>query len=214
VFQVSQSATGQFVVIHPPSNTVMVGDDLAATYEQMRGFVAGLGPAAQTAAAAAPPATGSRLDAATGSRLGSSATHWILLAALALLPFVWLGALHVSLGRLVAELRIAPPAGKDQPVPNVDLRARVERVERQVESLVHPGARPAEAGPESDAELQAEKDSATPEPAADGKAADGKAPEGKVVPDVKAPEPAGEVKPRPTKAGVRLPRPGGAAGPN
>lgn len=202
MLQVSQSSTGQFVVTHLPSNTVMVGDDLVATYEQMRGFVAGLGPAA-LAPAAAPPAR---------AGLGSSATHWVLLAALALLPFVWLGALHVSLGRLVSELRVAPPAA-DLPTPNVDLRARVERLERQVESLIHPDARPAEGAPESDAELQAEKD--TPEPGAPpADAADGKAAEAKAA-DAKAPEvKAADAKAPPKKAGFRVPRPNGAAGPS
>ena len=120
----------------------MVGDELGATYEQMRSFVAGLGDAARAAPAPAP---------SLGSRLGSSAAHWLVLAALALLPFVWLGALHVSLGRLVAELSLAPPAGSKEK-PGADLRARVERVERQIETLAHPPTRT----PEPVAELKAD----------------------------------------------------------
>jgi hypothetical protein len=168
VFQVSQSATGQFVVIHPASNTVMVGDDLAATYEQMRAFVAGLGHVAAGAApvagvAAEGAAAGASLGARLGATLGSSAAHWVLLAALALLPFVWLGALHVSLGRLVAELRVAPPAaGKEQ--FGADLRARVERVERQIESIERPGSRT----PGASAELQADNLEQQAEQADDG----------------------------------------------
>lgn len=203
MLQVSQSSTGQFVVTHLPSNTVMVGDDLVATYEQMRGFVAGLGPVAHAPAAAPPARAG----------LGSSATHWVLLAALALLPFVWLGALHVSLGRLVSELRVAPPAA-DLPTPNVDLRARVERLERQVETLIHPDARPAEGAPESDAELQAEKDPPEPGAPADAAAPDGKAADAK-APEVKAPDARAvpDEKKLPKKSGFKMPRPNGAAGP-
>lgn len=146
MLQVSQSATGQFVVTDPASNTVMVGDDLVATYAQMRSFVAGLGDAAKAAPVPA-PSLGARL----GSRLGSSGAHWLVLAALALLPFVWLGALHVSLGRLVAELSLARPAGSKEQ-PGADLRARVERVERQIETL----ARPPTPTPEPVAELKAD----------------------------------------------------------
>ena len=154
MFQVSQSATGQFVITHPASNTVMVGDELAATYEQMRTFVAGLGDAAR--ADRAP-------EHSRGPRLGSAAAHWLVLAALALLPFVWLGALHVSLGRLVAELSIAPPAGSKEQ-PGADLRARVERVERQIETLAHPPTRT----PEPVAEPQAEQAEQQAERANDG----------------------------------------------
>ena len=163
MLQVSQSATGQFVVTHPASNTVMVGDELAATYEQMRTFVAGLGDAAR----ADPVPAHSR-----GPRLGSAAAHWLVLAALALLPFVWLGALHVSLGRLVAELSIAAPAGSKEP-SGADLRARVERVERQIEMLARPPTRTPEplaeqAGPQAEqAEQQAERANDGPDGPAD-----------------------------------------------
>lgn len=158
VFQVSQSATGQFVVMHPASNTVMVGDDLAATYEQMRAAVAGLGDAARAAPAPSP-----------GARLGSSAAHWISLAALALLPFVWLGALHVSLGRLVAELRLDPPIA-DRELPGADLRARVERVERQIETLAAPSTRTqAPAGEAQADQLEQQAEHADDDPAEPGK---------------------------------------------
>lgn len=138
MFQVSQSTTGQFVVTHPASGTVMVGDDLAATYAQMRSFVAALGPAALVAATTEPQ----RSPVAPMAR-------WLAVGALALLPFVWLGALHVSLGRLVSELHAAPAAAGQQIQPNPDLRARVERVERQIESLERPRA-PAASGRDAD----------------------------------------------------------------
>jgi hypothetical protein len=123
MFVVNQSATGQYVITHPPTNTVMVGDDLVATFERMRSFAESLDESTQVSAPTVSPAPApSRLPI-----LG--------IAALVLLPFVWLGALHVSLGRLVSELR-APSSDADD---RKELRARIERLES---SLAPPDVRP------------------------------------------------------------------------
>jgi len=119
MYQVSQSATGQYVITHAPSNTVMIGDDLSATFQRMQGFVAELG---QTGAAIPPAPASAPL----------ARERWIVLAVLATLPFVWLGVLHVSLGRLVAELRAASDEAEVDPVVE-DLRGRIDRVEQRLE---------------------------------------------------------------------------------
>jgi hypothetical protein len=122
MYRLSQSSTGQFVLVHEASNTVMVGDDLAATFERMHARVAAV-PEAGAPQAGVPASTPIARE------------RWIVLAVLATLPFVWLGALHVSLGRLVAELRsvTAAPAQAD---PAADeLRNRIDRLEQRVDGL-------------------------------------------------------------------------------
>ncbi len=140
MFVVSQSATGQYVITHPPTNTVMVGDDLVSTWERMRTFADGLAGAAVPAPAAVPTKPRAPLSL-------------VIAGVLVLLPFIWLGALHVSLGRLVAELR-APAADADD---RKELRARIERLES---SIAPPDVRPVKpAGPKKSAKP------AEPEPA-------------------------------------------------
>ena len=121
MFLVSRSITGQYVVTHPATKTVIVGDDLEATFERMRALTESE-PAAHATEPAAPA------PAAT-ERARTRMLPWI---ALALLPFVWLGALHLSLGRLVSELRAATPNANESTVVS-ELRARIERLERALE---------------------------------------------------------------------------------
>lgn len=123
MFELSQSATGQFVLVHRPSQTVIVGDDLAATWERMRERA---GPEVAVAVPTAPPSPRAR-TAAIGLLVG--------------LAFAWLGVLHLSLGRLASELRGAPSEATQ--VPLDDLRARVDRVERQLEVGTRGSKRPA-----------------------------------------------------------------------
>lgn len=127
MFELSQSATGQFVLVHRPSQTVIVGDDLAATWERMRERVGErAGPEVAVAVPTAPPSPRAR-TAAIGLLVG--------------LAFAWLGVLHLSLGRLASELRGAPSEATQ--VPLDDLRARVDRVERQLEVGTRGSKRPA-----------------------------------------------------------------------
>jgi len=128
MFELSRSSSGQYVVIHRPTQTCVVGDDLQAAFDRARAEV-GDGAEVPAATAAAPGGASGR------ARL-------LGIGLLALLPFVWLGAMHVSLGRLVTELRVAPQA----PAPQLeDLRARIDRLEQQVDHLdrARPAASPA-----------------------------------------------------------------------
>ncbi|MFO0631471.1 MAG: hypothetical protein U0168_01335 [Nannocystaceae bacterium] len=167
MFELSQSATGQFVLVHRATDTVMVGDDLPALWQRMREQVGELPEAKR-------PAPVPTVPPSSRAKLG-------VLVVLALLPFVWLGALHVSLGRLASEVR-ASPASKDG-VPLEDLRARVDRVERQVEVGSRGGKRGGGKRPAiaADAKGEAKADAA---PAAEGKADAAPAAEGKA--DAKA----------------------------
>ena len=159
MFLVSRSITGQYVVQHPATNTVIVGDDLTATFERMRALTDGQpGGEATGGAGNGPTEPAGRAEP---RRARPRIAPWL---ALALLPFLWLGALHVSLGRLVSELRAAAPASGESTATS-ELRARVERLERQLEE--RPGGvrshakptspRPAdrEAKPEHDGDAEA-----------------------------------------------------------
>ncbi len=94
---VRRSDTGAHVLVHEPSDTVMVGEDLAATHARMEehlrdnpSLATGPAPAAATSAVA-------------------SRWAWLVgLGVLALLPFLWLAVLHYTLGGLIDELRTAP----------------------------------------------------------------------------------------------------------
>jgi hypothetical protein len=119
MFVVSRSTTGQYVVSDPATNTVVVGDDLGATFERLAALVADKPARADVPAPASAPARAS--------------LKLVPYVALALLPFVWLGALHLSLGRLVSELRQATvPAAPTEALTQIG--ARLDRLERQAES--------------------------------------------------------------------------------
>lgn len=118
---VRRSDTGSYVLVHEPSQTVMVGDDLEATYARLQEHVRANPTIAET---------GGVVQGPTPSRRGA----WLVgVGVLALLPFLWLAVLHYTLGRLVDELRAAPA-----PAPATDveaLRAELEEL-RQVVSRV------------------------------------------------------------------------------
>jgi hypothetical protein len=121
MIQVHRSESGQYVLIHPATQTVVVSDDVAAGYAAIGERVRG----ARDAPAEAPTAATDRWRAAL---------PWALAIVL---PFVWLVALHLSLGRLASELVVglrAPPS-KAQPVTRKeleDLRLEVARVESKI----------------------------------------------------------------------------------
>ena len=171
MYLVGRSDTGQYVVTDPATRTVMVGDDLPALFDRMAA-ACGEGGAAFEPASVAPVAATPR----------ASVVPWL---AMALLPFVWLGALHVSLGRLVTEVRLGKPDAEDQGV--VDLRARVDRVERQLDQ--RGGKKPGKAAPAAAAEDDLEPPVDPKVPKAGTKAdPDAKAePDAKADPDAKAP---------------------------
>jgi hypothetical protein len=175
MYLIGRSDTGQYVVTDPATKTVMVGDDLPALFDRMAA-ACGEGGAAFEPASIAAPAPGPRR---------ASVVPWL---AMALLPFVWLGALHLSLGRLISEVRIGKPAGEDQGV--VDLRARMDRVERQLDQ--RGGKKPGKAAPAApENDLEPPANTRAPAPKADSDA-DVKAP---ANPDDAEPEPEPEPEP-------------------
>jgi hypothetical protein len=119
MYQLRTSATGQFVLVDPATDTVIVADDLKEAYDRMVVASPPRGDAAE------PPATSKPVVRRTlGPKLA-------VIGVLALLPFVWLGAMHVSLGRLVAE--VAGGAGKGE--TSDEVRTRLDRLEQRIDQL-------------------------------------------------------------------------------
>lgn len=122
---VRRSDTGSFVLVHEPSQTVMVGEALDATYARMQEHLRDH--------PSLPPAT---VAAAGGA---SPWRAWLVgLGVLAVLPFLWLGVLHYTLGRMIDELRAAPaPAASSEEIEQLrselgELQQVVSRVEDEV----------------------------------------------------------------------------------
>lgn len=125
MIQVHRSESGQFVLIHPATQTVVVSDDVAAGFVALEERVRG---AREVAAGPAGPAT------PTTTERWRAALPWALAIGL---PFVWLVVLHLSLGRLASELVVGlrAPATKADPVTRKeleDLRLEVSRVESRI----------------------------------------------------------------------------------
>jgi hypothetical protein len=118
---VRRSDTGSFVLVHEPSQTVIVGDSLEATYARMQEHLRA-DPSLARATVDPPGAVTTRRSA------------WLVgIGVVALLPFLWLVVLHYTLGRLVEELRAAPATA-----PAADVQALQAELEalRQVVSRV------------------------------------------------------------------------------
>jgi hypothetical protein len=115
MYQLRTSATGQFVLVDPSTGTVVVADDLKEAYDRMM--------------ATSPLGRGEAVEPAAPKTARTFGPKLVVVAVLALLPFIWLGALHVSLGRLVAEVRGG--AGNNEPSDEVD--TRLDRLERRLD---------------------------------------------------------------------------------
>jgi hypothetical protein len=118
---VRRSETGSFVLVHEPSQVVIVGDDLDATYARMQEHLRA-DPSLSRGVPDVPGAAATRRSA------------WLVgVGVVALLPFLWLAVLHYTLGRLLEDLRDQPAA---EPTEDVQaLRAELEAL-RQVVSRV------------------------------------------------------------------------------
>ena len=150
MFEVHRSESGQFVLLHRATGTVVISDEIAAGFETLTAKVRGAREVA--APIVEPPA----------SRGWKAALPWLLAIGL---PFVWLIALHLSLAQLASELVIgirSPPA-KGVPVSRKeydDLRLEVARVESRITK--EPRKPAAAAAVEEDDEADEDDDKAAP----------------------------------------------------
>ena len=130
---VYKSNSGQWVLTHPESESVVLGDDFESTYEQMREHLATHHPGMESASPAHRLTTGSG-----GTRTGESARAWppsrLLLAGLILLPFLWLSILHLSLGSLLSEVRLGAISHPSE-MSHGDVSAELDALRSQINEL-------------------------------------------------------------------------------
>jgi hypothetical protein len=162
-----RSETGTFVLVHVPSGTTLTGDDPAALYDEL----------------AAMDLT------ATATATGDATPRWarvgviVGLLAVALLPFIWLSALHYTLGRMLDDRQV-PALTTDLPDAAEDAAMmEIRALERRVDELETATAAPKRAARKRRDERPPARDPADAPPGDradggqdDGEAADAKAP--------------------------------------
>jgi len=106
VIKVYKSDVGQYVLVHGPTQTFIIDENLAEGYARLEAHVREHHPDMAGAVLAA----GEKPEGAPagGSARESRLPQLLLLMALAILPFLWLVVLHHSLAAIVTDLRIAP----------------------------------------------------------------------------------------------------------
>ena len=126
-YQVSRTDTGQFVLMDPATDTVVIDDELGPGFDKLEQAVADK-PAAATAP---PPDAGAGADPATqGSSAfafrGGSRYTPILLAVV--LPFAWLAVLYFALANLLSQHALDRGAERET-------REQVEALQVEVQAL-------------------------------------------------------------------------------
>jgi hypothetical protein len=123
-FQVSRTDTGQFVLIDPATDTVVIEDDLAVGFAKLERSVADKPPkpAAAPVGAGTPGAQGS----AAFSFVGGPRYVPVLLAVV--LPFAWLAVLYLALANLLSEHALDRSSARET-------QTKIDELEREVQSL-------------------------------------------------------------------------------
>ncbi len=125
-YQVSRTDTGQFVLMDPATDTVVIDDDLAQGYAKLELAVADKPPLVSAPA----PSSGGADPATQGSSAfafrGGPRYTPILLAVV--LPFAWLAVLYFALANLLSETALDRSASEET-------EAKVEALEREIQTL-------------------------------------------------------------------------------
>ncbi|MFV8749792.1 hypothetical protein ACNOYE_04525 [Nannocystaceae bacterium ST9] len=159
-YQVTRTDTGQFVLIDPATETVVIDDDLVAGFSKLDSILAD--KAKQPGAPALSPAPN-----AFAFRGGPRYTPMLLAIVL---PFVWLLALYLALGNLLAQHSLTLDQAKDTQT-EIDelerelqaLRSEVSGAPRSAKAKPKAKPKPSELPPE---DAEAEAPSEPPEPGA------------------------------------------------
>lgn len=100
MIKVYKSDTGQFVLVHAPTQTFIIDENLESAYAKLEAHVGETHPG-QAGAVLEP------VDRPfTRSQSNTRIANLILVIFLALLPFVWLVVMHRSLAALITEFRV------------------------------------------------------------------------------------------------------------
>lgn len=151
-YQVTRTDTGQFVLIDPASETVVIDDELAAGFAKLDKILAERPrPAAPTLASAR----------AFEFRGGPRYTPMLLAIVL---PFVWLAALYLVLAHLLSQHSLALEQAKDTQAEIADLQAELQALRSEISGAPRSAkSRPTKAKPKP-AEPEPPDDVATDEP--------------------------------------------------
>lgn len=165
MIKVYKSDVGQYVLVHGPSQSFIIDDDLASGYARLEAHVREEHPEWAQSILEAQDITDKRT-----SRDGSRFPVLLLVVVLALLPFVWLLVMHHSMATLLSEIRLDLRSGYGVSVESHDtmredievlyleqnrLRQSVYQLRQQVEALLQeqaPDGMEGETGAEETAE--------------------------------------------------------------
>ena len=121
-FQVSRTDTGQFVLIDPATDTVVIDDDLGHGFARLEQVVA-------DKPRLAPPRSGGPDSAIQGSVFGfRGGPRYTPILLAVVLPFAWLAVLYFALAQLLAETAL----DRDGRRATED---RLEQLERELQTL-------------------------------------------------------------------------------
>ena len=135
MIKVYKSDSGQFVLVHAPSQTFIIDEDLESGYAKLEAHIAEHHP--EHVGQVTEP-----MDTPAAKRPDKGRTaQLVLFVFLALLPFVWLLVMHYSLATLMTELRFAAPAPAQDAASVTALQDEVDELRleqnRLLEVLYH-----------------------------------------------------------------------------
>jgi hypothetical protein len=123
-FQVSQTDTGQFVLMDPATETVIIDDDLAVGFARLERAVAD--KPAKPASTTVGPAASVTQGSTAFSFVGGPRYTPVLLAVV--LPFAWLAVLYLALANLLSEHALDRSSAGDT-------QTKIQALEREVQAL-------------------------------------------------------------------------------
>jgi hypothetical protein len=123
-FQVSRTDTGQFVLMDPATETVIIDDDLAVGFAKLERTVTDKPP--KPAAVAVGPGAPASEGSAAFSFAGGPRYTPVLLAVV--LPFAWLAVLYLALANLLSEHALDNSSARET-------QTKIEALEREVQAL-------------------------------------------------------------------------------
>jgi hypothetical protein len=125
-FQVSRTDTGQFVLMDPSTETVIIEDDLAVGFAKLEQVLANAPAKPTTTLANAGAATPASQASTTFQFVGGPRYTPVLLAVV--LPFAWLAVLYLALANLLSEHALDRSSARET-------QTKIDELEREVQSL-------------------------------------------------------------------------------
>ena len=127
MIRVYKSDTGQFVLVHYPSQTVIIDESLDSAFEKMDAYVKENHP--ELVKEIMQP-----FERTSGSaESGFGKVRFALLLFLVILPFIWLATLHYSMASLITDFRSEPESEVTSTIQ--ELSGQVEKLQEDLSEL-------------------------------------------------------------------------------